>query len=124
MTDDARTVELTGWSGPWEADDPDANFKRDVALYAHVDPLPTIRNLGDALGIPVGGLCHYVLAKWATEGSGGLLELGPRMVRRLAAVCEAAEEIGTDEARRAAYQQLRGLIAWLQLPLDQPEVYE
>jgi Family of unknown function (DUF6027) len=124
MTDDARVVELTGWSGPWEADDPDANFKRDVALYAHVDPLTTIRNLGAALDIPAGALCHYVLAKWATEGSGGLLELGPRMVRRLAAVCDAADEDGTDDARVAAYEQLRGLIAWLRLPLDQPGIYE
>ncbi len=124
MTDDPRVVELTGWSGPWEADDPDANFKHDVALYAHVDPLTTIRDLGAALDIPAGALCHYVLAKWATEGSGGLLELGPRMVRRLAAVCDAADEDGTDDARLAAYEQLRGLIAWLQLPLDQPGVYE
>jgi hypothetical protein len=124
MADSARVVELTAWSGPWETDDPDANFKRDVALYAHVDPLTTIQNLGDALDLPVGALCHYVLAKWATEGSGGLLELGPRMVRRLAAVCDAAEEAGTDGARLAAYEQLRGLIAWLHLPLDQPGVYE
>ena len=124
MADETRVVELTGWSGPWDADDPDANFKRDVALYAHVDPLNTITNLGNALDIPVGALCHYVLAKWATEGSGGLLELGPRMVRRLAAVCEAAEEAGTDDARLAAYEQLRGLVAWLQLPLDEPDVYE
>jgi len=72
----------------------------------------------------VGALCHYVLAKWATEGSGGLLELGPRMVPRLASICEDAEAADTDEARLAAYQQLRGLIAWLQFPLDQPDVYE
>ena len=124
MADESRVVELTGWSGPWADDDPDANFKRDVALYAHVDPLATIRNLGAALDIPVGALCHYVLAKWATEGSGGLLELGPRMVRRLAAVCDEADAAGTDAARLAAYERLRGLIAWLQLPLDQPDVYE
>ena len=124
MSDDGRTVRIEGWTGPWPDDDPDANFKRDVALYAHVDPLNTITNLGNALDIPVGALCHYVLAKWATEGSGGLLELGPRMVRRLAAVCEAAEEAGTDDARLAAYEQLRGLVAWLQLPLDEPDVYE
>src|SRR6185312_3163486 len=121
MADDARVVELRGWSGPWADDDLDANFKRDVALYAHVDPLATIRNLGAVLDIPVGALCHYVLAKWATEGSGGLLELGPRMVRRLAAVCDEAEAAGTDTARLAAYERLRGLIAWLQLPLDQPD---
>jgi hypothetical protein len=124
MTDETHLIEMRGWSGPWEADDPDANFKRDVALYAHVDPLTTIRNLGTALDIPAGALCHYVLAKWATEGSGGLLELGPRMVRRLAGVCETAEAAGTDDARLAAYEQLRGLIAWLRLPLDQPDVYE
>ena len=124
MADESRVVELVGWSGPWADDDPDANFKRDVALYAHVDPLATIRNLGGALNIPVGALCHYVLAKWATEGSGGLLELGPRMVRRLASICEDAEAADTDEARLVAYQQLRGLIAWLQFPLDQPDVYE
>jgi hypothetical protein len=124
MADNAHVVELTGWSGPWPADDPDANFKRDVALYAHVDPLATIRNLGAALDIPVGALCHYVLAKWATEGSGGLLELGPRMVLRLASICEAAEDAGTDDARLAAYEQLRNIVSWLRLPLDQPDVYE
>jgi hypothetical protein len=85
-----RIVELTGWTGPWPADDPDANFKADVAVYAHVDPLTTIRSLSAAIEVPVGALCHYVLAKWATGGSGGLLELGPTMTRRLAAVCDEA----------------------------------
>ncbi len=124
MPNESRVVELTGWNGPWADDDPDANFKRDVALYAHVDPLATIRNLGTALDIPVGALCHYVLAKWATEGSGGLLELGPRMVRRLAGICDAAEDADSDDARLDAYRQLRELIAWLELPLEQPDVYE
>jgi hypothetical protein len=124
MADESPVVELTGWSGPWADDDPDANFKRDVALYAYVDPLTTIRNLGAALDIPVGALCHYVLAKWATEGSGGLLELGPRMVRRLASVCDEAEAVGSDDARLEAYARLRGLIAWLQLPLDERGGYE
>jgi hypothetical protein len=120
----ARTIELTGWSGPWAADDPDANFKADIALYALVDPLSTIRNLSAAIDVPVGALCHYVLAKWATGGSGGLLELGPATVRRLASVCERAEEIGTDDARVAAFAELSSVLSWLQFPLDHPEVYE
>ena len=124
MTDDERTVEIRGWSGPWADDDPDANFKRDVALYAHTDPLSTLRTLSNAIGVPVGALCHYVLAKWATAGSGGLLELGPTMTRRLAAVCDGAEAAGTDDARLAAYAQLREMIRWLRAPLDDPEVYE
>lgn len=123
MSDD-RTIQLEGWTGPWADDDPDANFKADVALYAHVDPLTTVRNLAGALGVPVGGLCHYVLAKWATEGSRSLLELGPTMARRLAAICDEAEDEGTDDARLAAYAQLRALTSWLRFPLDHPDVYD
>jgi hypothetical protein len=121
--DDDATIRLVSWTGPFADDDPDANFKADVALYSHVDPLATIRNLARALKIPVGGLCHYVLAKWATQGSGGLLELGPTMVRRLAGICDEAEAVGTDDARLAAYLQLRGLTSWLAFPLDHPDVY-
>ena len=117
-------IELEGWHGPWSDDDPDANFKSDVALYSRVDPLTTIRTLAGALDIPVGALCHYVLAKWATQGSGGLLELGPTMTRRLGRICDDAELAGTDEASLEAFRQLQGLISWLQFPLDHPEVYE
>jgi hypothetical protein len=119
-----RTVTLEPWSGPWADDDPDANFKADVALYALVDPLTTLRTLSANLSIPLGAVCHYVLAKWATAGSGGLLELGPTMTRRLADVCERAETEGTDEARLAAYSQLREMILWLKLPLDDPGLYD
>jgi hypothetical protein len=121
--DETQTIELIAWDGPWRDDDPDANFKADVALYSHVDPLTTLRNLSRALDVPVGALCHYVLAKWASQGSGGLLELGPTMTRRLAAICDEAEAAGTDEARLAAYGSLRGLVSWLTYPLDHPEVY-
>jgi hypothetical protein len=122
--DDDRTIALEPWRGPWAPDDPDANFKADVALYAHVDPLETIRNLSRALDVPVGALCHYVLAKWATQGSGGLLELGPTMTRRLGRICDDAERAGTDEARLDAFRQLSGLLSWLRFPLDHPEVDE
>jgi hypothetical protein len=123
MTED-RTVVLEPWTGPWPDDDPDANFKTDIALYALVDPLATIRNLSGHLGVPIGALCHYVLAKWATAGSGGLLELGPTMTRRLGDVCDEAEAEGTDAARLAAYAQLREMLGWLRYPLEHPEVYE
>jgi hypothetical protein len=117
VTEHPRRVDLVGWEGPWDADDPDANFKADVALYSHVDPMVTIANLATAMGIPQGAVAHYVLAKWASEGSGGLLELGPTMVHRLWAVFEKADEEGSDDARAAAYQQLRQMIGWLRLPL-------
>jgi Family of unknown function (DUF6027) len=121
--DGVPVVRLEPWSGPWPDDDPDANFKADVALYALTDPLETIQGLSENLNVPVGALCRYVLAKWATGGSGGLLELGPTMVRRLDAVCQEAEAAGTDAARLAAYEQLGAMVAWLRLPLDQPDAY-
>jgi hypothetical protein len=117
VTAKSRTLELMAWDGPWDPDDPDANFKADVALYAHVDPMTTIDNLAAAMAIPEGAVVHYVLAKWASAGSGGLLELGPTMVRRLWAVVETAEETDTDDGRLEAYEQLRQMISWLRLPL-------
>lgn len=119
MASDAETIVLTRWRGPWTDDDPDANFKADVALYANVDPMATIRRLGASINVPEGALVHYVLAKWASAGSGGLLELGPTMVHRLWAPIEEAERTGTDQARLAAYEQLRGLISWLRIPLTE-----
>jgi hypothetical protein len=123
MSEAVRTVALVGWDGPWDRDDPDANFKADIALYSRVDPMTTISNLAGAIGVPEGALVHYVLAKWASAGSGGLLELGPTMIHRLWGAVEAAEETGTDAARLAAYEQLRQMITWLRLPLvdDSPD---
>jgi Family of unknown function (DUF6027) len=117
VSDASRTIDLVGWNGPWDPDDPDANFKADVALYSHVDPMTTIGRLAAAMDIPEGAVVHYVLAKWASAGSGGLLELGPSMVHRLWAPIEQADEAGTDRARLDAYNQLRQMISWLRLPL-------
>lgn len=121
---DPPVVRLEAWDGPWPDDDPDANFKAEVALYARADPLATIRNLSRNLGVPEGALVRYVLARWASAGSGGLLELGPSMVHRLWAVVEQAEDAGTDEARLSAYEQLRQMISWLRLPLVERAGYE
>ncbi|HEY3239187.1 MAG TPA: DUF6027 family protein [Acidimicrobiia bacterium] len=120
MGEAGETIHLKPWTGPWPDDDPDANFKADIALHAVVDPLATIRRLSEGTGVPVGALVHYVLARWASEASAGLLEIGPTMLRRLAAVCDRAEAGGTDEARLAAYDQLRQMLSWLRLGLDEP----
>ena len=121
---DPPTLELTRWSGPWPADDPDANFKAEVADYCRLDPLVTLQGMSRNLGIPVGALARYVLARWATAGSGGLLELGPQMVQRLWAPMARAEAVGTDEARLEAYAEVRALLSWLKVPLDEPQVYD
>ncbi len=117
------TVRLESWTGPWPDDDPDANFKSDIAAHALLEPLTTIENLSARIDVPVGAIVHYVLARWATEGSGGLLELGPRMARRLREPILEAEEADSDEARLAAYDVIRRMVEWLNVPLDHPEVY-
>lgn len=123
MPKSEMTLTIAGWTGPWPPDDPDANFKSDIAAYSNLDPMSTITSLSGSIDVPVGSLVHYVLAKWATEGSGGLLELGPRMARRLKEPFDTAEIDGSDEAKLAAYEQVRQMIEWLNLPLDRPEIY-
>jgi len=118
---DDRTFDIAGWTGSWPDDDPDANFKHEVALYAHADPVATLETLSANLGIPIGGLIHYVLARWASDGSATLLELGPNMIERMGAKIDAAEADGTDDARLAAYDALRQMIGWLRLPLEQSD---
>ncbi|WP_188188813.1 DUF6027 family protein [Nonomuraea sp. SYSU D8015] len=118
-----QVVRLRRWRAEWPADDPHANFKSDVELYGRLDPLVTLRGMSANLDIPIGAIARYVLARWATGGSGGLLELGPVMVPRLWEPIEAAEKADSDEQRLAAYHQLRQMISWLKLPLDDPSIY-
>lgn len=107
------TVTLSPYRGTWADDDPDANFRADVAAYSLADPLTTLDNLSEALDIPVGALVRYVLAKWASGGAEALLELGPSTVRRMVEVVTVAEEAATDAARLAAYDQLRAMVEWM-----------
>lgn len=112
------SIELTRWTGPWPDDDPDANFKEDVALYSMLDPLETIGALSKGTGIPVGAIVRYVLARWASAGSEALLSAGPSVVERMWTQFTEAEETGTDDARLAAYEVVRQMVSWLRAPLD------
>lgn len=119
-TDGIPVVRLEPYTGTWPDDDPDANFRADVAVYSRADPLATLRRMGGALDLPVGALARYVLAKWATGGSEALLELGPSTVERMRDCVAAAEEAGTDAARLQAYDQLRAMVGWMAHGLDDP----
>ncbi|WNV84984.1 DUF6027 family protein [Umezawaea sp. Da 62-37] len=120
---DEPVVRLHRWRATWPDDDPHANFKAEVVSYGLLDPLTTVRGMSANLGIPAGAIARYVLAKWATGGSAGLLELGPVMVHRLWEPVSAAEAADSDERRLAAYHQLRQMLSWLRLPLEDPTVY-
>ncbi len=118
------TITLAPYTDTWDLDDKDANFKTDVALYGKVDPLKTITNLARSTNIPIGAIVHYVLARWASEGASGLLELGPTLTRRLQTIFDTAELENTTDSRLRAYDQLRQIVSWLNHPLEHPEVYE
>ena len=118
---DEPVIRLVRSVPPWPDDDPDANFKVDVASYVQADPLTTIRRLCANLGLPVGAVVRYVLARWATGGSEAMLELGPSTVERMRAVVAEAEATGTDAARLAAYDQLAFVLGWLGHGLDDPD---
>ena len=117
------TLVLAPWSGTWDTDDPDANFKEEVVAYGLLDPLETLGGLSKRLGIPVGGLARYVLAKWATGGSEGMLHVGGTTVQRMHNACRKAEKSDTTEARLAAYDELRQIVEWLWVPLEDPQTY-
>lgn len=118
-----QVVVLESWSGPWDTDDPDANYKAEIALYANSDPLSTLQAMSDAMDIPVGAIVRYVLARYASSGSGAILEIGPTMIEKLWHPIDRAETAGTDEARLAAYDQLRQMVSWLRLPLVEDAGY-
>ena len=115
-----RTVTLEPYRGTWPSDDPDAGFRRLVAEYSAIDPMPTIETLGKSKGIPVGALVAFVLARYCTSGSDALLEMGPLVVRQMAEIVRSAEATGTDAARVQAYHALSAIVSWLRVPLDDP----
>ncbi len=115
-----RQISLEVFDWQPNEQDKDFNFKGEVAAYSMVDPMPTVDRMSRNLGIPVGSIVRYVMVKWASSGSEGLLEIGPIVLKQLAEVIENAEEAGTDEARLAAYQKLTQIISWLSVPMNDP----
>ena len=111
-------INLQPYTEPWDPLDPDANFRREVAASSLVDPMPTLEGMSRNLGIPVGAIAGYVLAKWAASGSEGLMEAGPLVVRQMADLVREAESAGTDAARLEAYHALSRIVSWLAFPLD------
>lgn len=107
-------VRLERWmGGPDEVVPGFEELAEQVREYGRLDPLATIAGLSEASRIPVGALVRYVLARWSSGGSEGLLELGVSGVDHLVRLLEEAEAVGTDEARLEAYRAVRDVVGWL-----------
>ena len=115
------SIRLQPYEGAWPPEDPDAGFRRMVAEYSRIDPLPTLEVLSRNKQIPLGALARFIVARYGTSGSDALLEIGPRVVRQMDEIVREAEAAGSDDARRRAYAALKAIIAWLQVPLDDPD---
>ncbi len=107
-------MELYPFRATWEASDPHANFKSEVAAYSVADPMPALRNLSSTTGIPLPCLIRYILVKYAASAGDALLAMGPIVFEQMRSHIARAEEAGTDSARLEAYESLRQIIAWLQ----------
>ena len=44
-------------------------LKQELATYSRVDPMPTIETMSRNLGMPVGAIGRYILARWASSAS-------------------------------------------------------
>lgn len=115
-----RTLTLEPYRGTWPADDPDAGFRRLVAEYSAIDPVPTLEGLSRSKNIPVGALAAFVLSRYGASGSEALLYVGPVVVRQMGDLVAGAEAAGTDAARLDAYRALAAIVSWLGVPLDDP----
>lgn len=115
------SIRLQPYEGAWPPEDPDAGFRRMVAEYSRIDPLPTLEVLSRNKQIPLGALARFILARYGTSGSDALLEIGPRVLRQMDEIVREAETAGSDDARLRAYAALKAIIAWLQVPLDDPD---
>lgn len=114
---DLPTIRLERYDFHDDGADPDANFRRDVAFYTRIDPMPTLQGMSRNMGIPVGAIARYVLVKWAASGSEGNMELGPRVVHQMAQVVAEAEQTGDDALRLEAYHKLAKIVSWLRAGL-------
>ncbi|WP_420642957.1 DUF6027 family protein [Candidatus Leptofilum sp.] len=106
-------MELKPYEDLWEADDPHANFKEEVALYSVADPLPTLENLSKDTSIPVPALIRYILVKYTASGSDAVLAMTPYVLRQMQEHIDKAEAADSAGARLIAYEALRQMISWL-----------
>jgi Family of unknown function (DUF6027) len=116
----SQTITLEPYRGQWPADDPDAGFRRLVAEYSAIDPMPTLEELGRHKAIPVGALVAFVLARYCASGSEALLYTGPIVVQQMDEIVQKAEAVSTDAARLDAYHRLSAIVSWLKVPLEDP----
>ncbi len=117
-----RTVELQVFDWEYDESDPDSGFKKEVADYTLLDPMPTVEVMS-RIGIPIGVIVRYVLARWVGSGTPASLEIGPRPIQQMADILAKVEPDDDDDGRLEAYKGVSQIVAWLNVPLYDPYCY-
>jgi hypothetical protein len=115
------TITLEPYTGRWPEDDPDAGFRSMVAEYSNLDGLATLEVLARNKNIPLGAVVAFIVGHYAASGSAALLEIGPKVIGQMASIVEQAESTKSDQARLEAYESLRSIVSWLNVPLNDPD---
>ena len=71
-----------------------------------------VRTFARTTKLPGDAIVHYVLARYATTGSGGMLERGPTIIARLDAPVARAECTNDRYAMLLADCELRNVMSW------------
>jgi len=74
------------------------------------------------VGVPAGAWCGTCWPSTPRAGAGASWSSAPPWSSAVGAI-ERAERDGSIEARLDAYGQLRQMIQWLRLPLEDPSIY-
>jgi hypothetical protein len=88
-------------------DDPDQNFRDDVARSLQVDPKPTLENLARSTRLTYDEVAHYALVRYASSGAEALLAVDSIALRQLI------------EARKSGdWAKVGAIIDWLEAGLN------
>ena len=88
-------------------DDPDQNFRDDVARSLQVDPKPTLENLARSTELTYDEVAHYALVRYASSGAEALLAVDSIALRQLI------------EARKLGdWAKVGAIIDWLEAGLN------
>jgi hypothetical protein len=82
------------------------DFARAVEASSALDPMPALRNLSAATGVPVDDLVHHALVRWTSAGAEALMAIEPQALRDL-----------IDARRREDWDAVAGIVDWLEAGL-------
>lgn len=80
------------------------SFRQAVHASALQDPIPTLQNLAEVVGLTVEQIVHHALVRWVAAGSEALMSIDSLALDDLIAAC-----------KREDWRAVGGIIDWLEV---------